>query len=173
MSSNDENKIRKTLLTPCRRVGLKRKSLERTPNTSIISSNSPSPYSCNTVVNKSLPKSEAIDMTPTRQDTEKSVRVQVPKKLKIYSPASNSATVDEQSEIPSTFSSEVNDQKEDDVDLLIRTINERISVKKKEIDELESNSKNVKQVISLKFSLFNNFRVRNVLLIVIAQFGNS
>ncbi|XP_065200852.1 uncharacterized protein LOC135831920 [Planococcus citri] len=150
MSSNTENKIRKTLLTPCRHVGLKRKSVGNTPNTSFDLTNSPSPlpHVPNTIVNSSLTDSGTITVTPTRHGIEKSgSRSRPGKKLKVLThlvndpqTPSTSETIEEVSKVPDYEEDEGND-----TDSQIERIEKRISEKKSEIEKLEMNSKNVKQ----------------------------
>lgn len=159
MSSNNDNKIRKTLLTPCRRVGLKRKSLDITPNTSHDFSAFRSPCTPNTTINTSSAECDTTNTTPVRS-IKKLVTQSSGKRLKVRPPAVVVVSTPEPQEDVSMIlhdeeKQEDNDadyekdQENNDIDSLIEKITKRITEKRTEIEKLESDSKNVKQVNQL------------------------
>lgn len=136
---NTDSKIRQTLLTPCRQVGLKRKSLSNTPR----GSNSP-----NTPVtilqSSSLSLESDNNITPVRHVIGSSSVTHTEKKLKLN--RIKPKTILEDSPLNKLNVIETSVEDGGDIDLQIEKITDRISEKTTKLSILESECKNVKQV---------------------------
>lgn len=136
-----ENKINKTLLTPCRQVGLKRKSLGSTPR----NFNTPSPSVLNTSLNSSASVSRVntdLNITPVRHkigdtsvtQSEKKIKLDLLKNKNIFAELS-----DEKEENYEKLT-------EEELDIKIKQLEKRIAEKQVKIDGLKLDSVNAKQV---------------------------